>query len=64
MSIEVKFVTDLMAKIEEQDKRSIELMASGTLKDPFEYGMATGYRRAYTDFRTLINETFEDVMKE
>ncbi len=41
-----------------------ELMVSGNLKSFDEYPHAHGYRKALADAKTLITETFEDLMKE
>ena len=50
--------------IDAEDAKSIDTMASGTLRDIGEYRFAAGYRKALRDAKTLLNEAFEDLMKE
>lgn len=62
--IETKLVTRLTEKLDEVDKRAAETMASGSLQNFGEYRFSAGYRKALQDAKTLLNETFEDIMKE
>lgn len=59
-----KLAIALLAKIKEQDDRSIEIMSSGNLTDFGAYKYSAGYRKALADCVILINETHEEVMKE
>jgi hypothetical protein len=62
--LDSKLVERFLTRIDEEDAKSIETMASGMLQSFDEYRFAAGYRKALRDAKTLINETFEDLMKE
>lgn len=57
-------VKKFIERIDEEDAKAVETMASGLLRDIGEYRHAAGYRKALRDAKTLINETFEELMKE
>lgn len=64
MILESKLVTALTEKIDAVDARSVEIMSSGNLTDFGEYKYSAGYRKALADCKTLLNETYDDLMKE
>lgn len=59
-----KLIERFTAAIEAEDLRASELMSAGLLRDIREYGHAAGYRKGLHDAKTLLNEAFEDLMKE
>lgn len=59
-----EFIKRLTEKLDAEDAKSVDTMASGMLRDIGEYRFSAGYRKALRDAKTLINETFEDLMKE
>lgn len=59
-----KLVKTLTEKLDAEDAKAVDTMASGLLRDYAEYQHAAGYRKALKDAKTLLNETFEDLMKE
>lgn len=62
--IHAKRLVELVTtKIEEEDKRAIELMAAGMLLDMREYGHAAGYRKGLADAKTLIEQTLEEILE-
>lgn len=61
---ESKLAKAVIEKLDEQDKRYSEVMASGSLADWSEYQRCAGYRRLLADTKILINETVEDILKE
>lgn len=64
MLIESKLVAALTEKIDAEDERAVQMMASGNLVDWGGYQRSAGYRKALADMKTLLNETYEDLMKE
>lgn len=64
MIIESKLVTALTAKIDAEDARAVEIMSGGNLTDWGQYQRSAGYRKALADCKTLLTETFEELMKE
>lgn len=64
MILESKLVTALTAKIDAEDAKAVELMSSGNLRDYGEYKYSAGYRKAFADCKTLLTETYEELMKE
>lgn len=64
MILESKLVTALTEKLNAEDAKAVEMMSSGNLMNYGEYRQAAGYRKALADCKTLLTETFEDLMKE
>lgn len=62
--VSLKIVELTVKKIDEQDAKTVRLMADGMLPDYAEYQHAAGYRKALRDAKTLLQESLEDVMKE
>lgn len=51
-------------KLDAEDLKARDLMADGMLQNFGEYRHSSGYRKGLRDAKTLINETFEELMKE
>lgn len=64
MILESKLVTALTAKLDAEDARAVEIMSGGNLTDWGQYQRSAGYRKALADMKTLLTETFEELMKE
>ena len=64
MILESKLVTALTKRLDELDARNVELMAGGNLTDFGQYQRSAGYRKALADCKTLLNETYQELMKE
>ncbi len=64
MIIESKLVERLTEKLDAEDARAVEMMAGGNIIDFPAYRYSAGYRKALADCKILLNETFEDLMKE
>ena len=64
MIVESKLVTALIEKLDAEDARSVDIMSSGNLTDWGAYQRSAGYRKAIADCKILINETYDDLMKE
>lgn len=64
MIIESKLVERLTEKLKAEDDRAVEIMSSGNLTDWGQYQRSAGYRKALADCKTLLNETYEDLLKE
>ena len=50
--------------VDVEDAKSVETMSGGMLRDFSEYRFAAGYRKGLKDAKTLLNEAFEDLIKE
>lgn len=64
MILESKLVTALTDKIDAEDARAVEIMSGGNLTDWGQYQRSAGYRKALADMKTLLNETYDELMKE
>lgn len=64
MIIESKLVTALTEKLDAEDARAVEIMSGGNLTDWGQYQRSAGYRKALADMKTLLTETYEELMKE
>lgn len=64
MILETKLVERVLAKLDAEDARAIEIMSSGNLTDFGEYKRSAGYRKALADCKILLTETLEELMKE
>lgn len=64
MIIETKLVERVNAKIDAEDERAVQTMASGLLQNYGEYKYSAGYRKGLADAKLLIEQTLEEVMKE
>lgn len=64
MILESKLVSELIEKIDKEDARAVEIMSGGNLTDWGQYQRSAGYRKALADMKTLLTETFDDLMKE
>lgn len=64
MAFEQQLVERLIAKIDAEDARAVEIMSGGMLTDWGQYQRSAGYRKALADCKTLVNETFDELMKE
>lgn len=64
MILESKLVTVLTEKIDKEDARAVEIMSGGNLTDWGQYQRSAGYRKALADCKTLLTETYEELMKE
>lgn len=62
--LDSKLIERCTAAIDAEDTKAAELMSGGLLRDMREYGHAAGYRKGLHDAKTLLNEAFEDLMKE
>jgi len=62
--LDSKLVERFIAAVDAEDTKAAELMSAGLLRDMREYGHAAGYRKGLHDAKTLLNEAFEDLMKE
>lgn len=62
--LDSELVQRTIAAIDAEDVKAAELMSGGLLRDMREYGHAAGYRKGLKDAKTLLNEVFEDLMKE
>lgn len=64
MIIESKLVTALTEKLDAEDTKAVDIMSGGNLTDWGQYQRSAGYRKALADCKTLLNETYEELMKE
>lgn len=64
MILESKLVTALTEKLDAEDARAVEIMSGGNLTDWGQYQRSAGYRKAIADCKTLLTETYEELMKE
>lgn len=64
MILESKLVTALTEKLDAEDARAVEIMSAGNLTDWGQYQRSAGYRKAIADCKTLLTETYEELMKE
>lgn len=64
MILESKLVTKLTEKIDAEDARAVEIMSGGNLTDWGQYQRSAGYRKAMADVKILLNETYQDLLKE
>lgn len=62
--LDSELVKRFIERIDDEDQRAVELLVSGTLRGFDEVNYSYGYRKALRDAKTLINETFEELMKE
>jgi hypothetical protein len=63
-ALDHELVRRIVEKIDATDEKARDLMADGLLQNFGEYRHAGGYRKGLRDAKTLINETFEELMKE
>ena len=64
MIIEKRLIDMVTAKIDAEDERAKEMMAGGMLLSFDEYRYSAGYRKAFADCKTLLQQTYEDLLKE
>lgn len=64
MILETKLVDRVLEKLKAEDDRAVEIMSSGNLTDWGQYQRSAGYRKALADVKTLITETYDELMKE
>ena len=64
MIIEKRLIDMVTAKIDAEDDRAKEMMAGGMLLSFDEYRHASGYRKALADCKTILQQTYEDLLKE
>lgn len=62
--LDSKLVEALTRRIDEIDENAIDKMASGDLRDYGEYKFSAGYRKCLRDMKVVLNETFDEMMKE
>lgn len=64
MTLESKLVELMTEKLDKEDGRAVEIMSGGNLTDWGQYQRSAGYRKAIADCKTLLNETFEELIKD
>lgn len=64
LPIDSDLVAEFNKRIDDIDERAKNTMAGGLLRSFDEYRFSAGYRKALADAKTVIRETFEDIMKE
>lgn len=64
MILDTKLAERLNTKIDAEDERAVQTMASGMLMNYGEYKYSAGYRKALADCKLLIEQTSEELMKE
>lgn len=64
MILESKLVDRLKTQLDEEDRRAADSMAAGMIADWGQYQSLVGRRRAIADCKMLLEQTFEDLMKE
>lgn len=64
MVIDSKLVERVLERLDAEDQKAIEMLTSGNLRDFAEVKYAYGYRRALADAKTILNEAYEEIMKE
>jgi len=64
MTLEQKLLAQLTEKLKDVDDKAKELILSGNLQNFSEVRFSYGYRKGLADALKLLNETFEDIMKE
>ncbi len=62
--LDSKLVEEFTKRIKEIDERASLTMSDGNLRSFDEYRYSCGYRKAMKDALQVLNETFEDIMKE
>lgn len=62
--LETKLHDRLREKLAAEDERAKEKLVSGNLTDIGDVREAYGRRKALADAQLLLDETFEDIMKE
>lgn len=64
MILETKLVERTKNKINDEDERARDRMASGMLQDHSSYRFEAGRRKGLADALLLLTETHEEIMKE
>jgi hypothetical protein len=64
MILETKLIERINKKLDDEDGRAKEIMAAGLLSSFEAYKSYASRRKALYDAREIVNETFEEIMKE
>ncbi len=62
--LDSKLVERVKERLDAEDAKAIELLTGGNLRDWAETKYSYGYRRALADAKTILNEAYEEIMKE
>lgn len=62
--LEQKLRARLTEAIDAEDEKSKDLILGGMLQNFGEYRYACGYRKALADAKKLLEQSYEDIMKE
>ncbi|WP_027584597.1 hypothetical protein [Bradyrhizobium sp. Ai1a-2] len=61
---DVKLAERLSGWLDSADDMVVATMASGNISDWGQYQRKIGYRKAISDFRTVLKERLEELLKE
>jgi uncharacterized protein YoaH (UPF0181 family) len=64
MILETKLIERINKKLDDEDERAKEIMAAGLLSSFEAYKSYAARRKALHDTKQIVNETFEEIMKE
>lgn len=64
MTLDSKLVQALHTKLDAEDARAVEIMSGGNLTDWGQYQRSAGYRKALADCKTLLDETYKEILEE
>lgn len=64
MILETKLIERINKKLDNEDERAKETMAAGMLQSFEAYRSYAARRKALYDAKQIVNETFEEIMKE